>query len=149
MSKTFTQEELNKIVNDRLASEKKKFDDYKANINAEIGTMGFKNFEEVKTLASERDTYKTKHDELIQEKELKEKRNQVKDLGVDESFIDFVLDKAPEGDYATFLEANPKLKAENFTKGASNPPYTGGGAKRLEDAESDAEYMRLRREKSK
>lgn len=146
MSKTFTQEELNKVVNDRLAKEQKKYADLQEKTNAKLGSLGYENFDQVKTLASERDTYKQELDELKKQTELNEKRSTIQKLGVDKDFVDFVLEKAPEGNYADFVDKNPKFKAENFTKGGSNPNYNGQGIKKPEEAESDAEYLRLRRE---
>ena len=125
MSKTFTQEDVNKIVADRIAKEKTKFDKQLTTTTAKLGALGFENFEQVKTLKDERDSYKSQFDELKNTSEKNEKRSSILKLGVDEQFVDFILEKSNDVDFAGFIEANPKFKAENFNKGGSNPNYQG------------------------
>lgn len=149
MSKTFTQEEVNKIVSDRLAGVNNKHTKEMEKFKTELGTLGFENFDQVKTLASERDSYKEKYEGLATANEANAKKQTILDLGVDKDFVDYVYATAPEGEFEKFITDNPRFKSESFTKGGSNPPYSGAIPRKPETATSDAEYLELRRAEEK
>lgn len=148
--KTFTQEEVNTIIGDRLNKEKAKFEAEIAKVNSKVKNLGFENFDEVAKLKNERDEYAAKVGTLTATLTKNERINKLKSLGVDDEFIDFVLFKVEDEEkYEEFIKTNPRIIAESFKTQASNPRYTGGTSKKLDEAESPEDYIRLRRESKK
>ena len=114
MSKTYTQQEVDKIIKDRLSRREDQF-------NKMINELGFESVEQVKNLKNERDSLQGEFDTLKGEVELNNKRSTVKALGVDDTFVDFLINTVEDGNYEEYITANPKFKAENFSKGGSQP----------------------------
>lgn len=114
MSKTYTQQEVDKIIKDRLSRREDQF-------NKMINELGFESVEQVKNLKNERDSLQGEFDTLKGEVELNTKRSTVKALGVDDTFVDFLINTVEDGNYEEYITANPKFKAENFSKGGSQP----------------------------
>lgn len=114
MSKTYTQQEVDKIIKDRLSRREDQF-------NKMINELGFESVEQVKNLKNERDSLQGEFDTLKGEVELNTKRSAVKALGVDDTFVDFLINTVEDGNYEEYITANPKFKAENFSKGGSQP----------------------------
>lgn len=123
--KKYSQEQVDAIINERVGRRDKQF-------QARINELGFGSEDEIKNLKSdydnilgERDQYKNDYETLFQANELEGKKKTIKSLGVDEAFVDYVLNTAEDGNYEAFIEANPKLKAETFTQVNSNPHISG------------------------
>ena len=114
MSKTYTQQEVDKIIKDRLSRREDQF-------NKMINELGFESVEQVKNLKNERDSLQGEFDTLKGEVELNTKRSTVKALGVDDTFVDFLINTVEDGNYEEYITANPKFKAENFSKGGRQP----------------------------
>ena len=108
--KTFTQEELNKIVQERLDKEKKKMpskEDLKA----------FKDWKESQKTAEEKQAEKeAKYQEALNELNILKQTNAVLEAGVNKEDVDYVLFKVSkmEGEFeenlTKFLKDNPKYK---------------------------------------
>ena len=108
--KTFTQEELNKIVQERLDKEKKKMpskEDLKA----------FKDWKESQKTAEEKQAEKeAEYQKTLNELNTLKQTNAVLEAGVDKDDVDYVLFKVSkmEGDFdenlTKFLKDNPKYK---------------------------------------
>ena len=108
--KTFTQEELNKIVQERLDKEKKKMpskEDLKA----------FKDWKESQKTEAEKQAEKeAKYQETLNELNTLKQTNAVLEAGVNKDDVDYVLFKVSkmEGDFdenlTKFLKDNPKYK---------------------------------------
>lgn len=102
-------------------------------LNKMIQELGFKDLDEVKalkqthdTVLGERDQYKVKFDEIESQQLLAGKRAAAKEAGIDESFIDFAIQSAADGDFAKFIADNPKMVTEQFKKINSDGGYDGG-----------------------
>ena len=146
VGKTFTQEEVDKIISVRLERESIKHQRELEERDKKIKELGFESYDDIARLKKERDDFQTKSQEYEQKLSHNERVNKIKSLGVDEKFIDFVLFKVKDDDeLEDFIKENPNYTAENFKKSNSNPDYSGGKLKSLKDAESDEEYLRLRR----
>ena len=108
--KTFTQEELNKIVQERLDKEKKKMpskEDLKA----------FKDWKESQKTAEEKQAEKeAEYQKTLNELNTLKQTNAVLEAGVDKDDVDYVLFKVSkmEGEFdenlTKFLKDNPKYK---------------------------------------
>ncbi len=108
--KTFTQEELNKIVQERLDKEKKKMpskEDLKA----------FKDWKESQKTAEEKQAEKeAEYQKTLNELNTLKQTNAVLEAGVNKDDVDYVLFKVSkmEGDFdenlTKFLKDNPKYK---------------------------------------
>ena len=108
--KTFTQEELNKIVQERLDKEKKKMpskEDLKA----------FKDWKESQKTAEEKQAEKeAKYQEALNELNNLKQTNAVLEAGVNKEDVDYVIFKVSkmEGEFeenlTKFLKDNPKYK---------------------------------------
>ena len=108
--KTFTQEELNKIVQERLDKEKKKMpskEDLKA----------FKDWKESQKTAEQKQAEKdAEYQRTLNELNTLKQRNAVLEAGVNKDDVDYVLFKVSkmEGDFdenlTKFLKDNPKYK---------------------------------------
>lgn len=145
--KTFTQDEVNSIVSDRLGKEKTKYEAEIEKITSKVKNLGFENLEDVARLKTERDEYADKVGKLSAEISKGQRVSKLKALGVDDTFIEFVLFKVEDEEkYEEFIKENPRITTENFKTHSSNPSYTGGADKKLSEAGSDEEYLRLRRE---
>lgn len=126
--KTFTQQELDNIVKERLERERKSF--YKR-----IGVEDDTKIDEVLTRAKEYDTLKSERDALKSEKVAKEYQSVLTKLNIDDSFIDYALTKIEKGatieefeaNAKAFAEANPKLNKENFQRINSGLDLNGDG----------------------
>ena len=126
--KTFTQEELNKIVQERLDKEKKKMpskEDLKA----------FKDWKESQKTAEEKQAEKeAEYQKTLNELNTLKQTNAVLEAGVNKDDADYVLFKVSkiEGDFeenlTKFLKDNPKyLKQETQTE----PKATGTSVKSI------------------
>ena len=126
--KTFTQEELNKIVQERLDKEKKKMpskEDLKA----------FKDWKESQKTAEEKQAEKeAEYQRTLNELNTLKQTNAVLEAGVNKDDADYVLFKVSkmEGDFeenlTKFLKDNPKyLKQETQTE----PKATGTSVKSI------------------
>ena len=109
----------------------------------------YANYEELKAKAEKLDSYEgldeklTKFETLVADN----KRLKLKSMGFDETFVDYALTKIDgEKDFdtaaKTFLEENPKLKAENFQK-IDSQLGIGGTPKKIEEMETE-EYVKWR-----
>ena len=127
--KTFTQEELNKIVQERLDKEKKKMpskEDLKA----------FKDWQESQKTAEEKQAEKdAEYQKTLNELNTLKQTNAVLEAGVNKDDADYVLFKVSkmEGEFeenlAKFLKDNPKyLKQELET---TEPKATGAPVKSI------------------
>ena len=131
--KTFTQEELNKIVQERLDKEKKKMpskEDLKA----------FKDWKESQKTAEQKQAEKeAEYQRTLNELNILKQTNAVLEAGVNKDDADYVLFKVSkmEGDFeenlTKFLKDNPKyLKQETQTE----PKATGTSVKSISSSES-------------
>lgn len=146
-SKKFAQEEVDRIITDRLERERSKHQKELEARDSKIKELGFESYEDVARLKGERDEYQKKVSEYEEKLTRTERVNKAKELGVDEKFIDYVLFKVQEDDkLEEFVKDNPNILSESFNKRSSNFDYKGGIAKKLEDAGSDEEYLKIRRE---
>lgn len=125
MSKTYTQEQVDAIINERMGRREAQFERM-------IKDMGFESVDQVReiktnydTVVGERDQFKNDYDKLVGEANLNNKRQEITKLGVDEIFVDYVINAVGDGDINEFIEANPKFKAENFNAVNSNKPIGG------------------------
>ena len=137
--KKFTQSEVDAIFSERLGRESKKLE---AELNVKFG-------DEIVKLRSANETLTKELEENKIRQERAERTIKLKDLGVDADLIDYVLFKTNDDNLEEFIANNPKVLAENFTNKGSNPEYTGTTPRRLEDAKTDAEYIKLRQEQAK
>lgn len=148
--KTFTQDEVNNIISDRLGKEKSKYEAEIEKLNGKVKNLGFESFDDVARLKGERDEYANKVGKLEAEITKTQRVSKLKTLGVDDEFIDFVLFKVEnEEEYEEFVKNNPRITSENFQAQSSNASYNGGTLKKLSDAKDAEEYMRIRRESEK
>lgn len=108
----------------------------------------YADYEELKAKAEKLESYadyddvKSKFDGLVAEN----KKLVLKNMGYDESFIDYSISKIEGDDFneeaTKFLESNPKFKSENFQTIDSS--FRGGGnAKKPEDMSTE-EYLAYR-----
>ena len=150
-AKTFTQEQLDAIVEDRLKRERKTF--YKR-----IGVEDDTKIDEVLNRAKEYDTLKTEHettkaerDALKAEKVAKEYQSVLSKLNIDDSFIDYALTKIEKGatieefeaNAKAFAEANPKFNKENFQRINSSVDLNGDGPVKIPtDAKEYVEWRK-------
>lgn len=128
--KTLTQEQVDVIVRDRLAKQKEQI--YK-NIGFENTDALKKKLGEYEAVLNEHELTKKELEAFKTEKAKKELTQKVTDMGVDPDFVDFVLGKVEnnesfEENVKTFLEANPKIKADTYIRQSSNPSLNGGKA---------------------
>lgn len=133
--KLFTQKDVDNILSQRIERER-------AKIKAELEDAYKAEIEEAKSKAQE---LEIKTQELEGKIALDNRKNEAKKLGVDDDFIDYVLHSVGDGDLVEFVNNNPKVKAETFTKLQSNENYNGNSVKGLSDAKTDAEYIEIRR----
>lgn len=132
--KTFTQEELNKIVQERLDKEKKKMpskEDLKA----------FKDWKESQKTAEEKQAEKeAEYQKTLNELNTLKQTNAVLKAGVNKDDADYVLFKVSkmEGDFeenlAKFLKDNPKYLKQELEK--EEPKATGAPVRTMSSNES-------------
>lgn len=137
--KKFTQAEIDAIISERLARESKKLE---AELNIKLG-------DEITKLRGNNEKLLKELEENKIRQERAERTIKLKDLGVDADLIDYVLFKTNDDNLEEFIKNNPKVLAENFTNKGSNAEYAGTTPRRLEDAKTDAEYIKLRQEQAK
>lgn len=111
--KTFTQEELNKIVQERLEKEKKK-------IPSKEELKAFKDWKESQKTEDEKQAEKeTEYQKTLTRNAELENENKAFKAGVNKDDVDYVVFKVSkmDGDFeenlASFLEDNPKYLASN------------------------------------
>ena len=127
--KTFTQEELNKIVQERLDKEKKK-------MPSKEELKAFKDWQESQKTAEEKQAEKeAEYQKTLNELNTLKQTNAVLEAGVNKDDVDYVLFKVSkmEGEFdenlAKFLKDNPKyLKQELET---TEPKATGAPVKSI------------------
>lgn len=102
----------------------------------------YADYDELKQKVSEFGDYealKKQNEELV----LNTRKSALKNLGIDESFIDYALGKIDPADFDNnakkFVEENPKFTAEVFKRIDSSLDLGGQGSKKPEDM-SPAEY---------
>ena len=102
----------------------------------------YADYDELKQKVTEFGDYenlKKQNEELV----LNTRKNTLKTLGIDESFIDYALGKIDPADFDNnakkFVEENPKFSAETFKKIDSSLDLNGQGTKKPEDMTA-AEY---------
>lgn len=127
--KTFTQEELNKIVQERLDKEKKKMpskEDLKA----------FKDWKESQKTAEQKQAEKdAEYQKTLNELNTLKQTNAVLEAGVNKDDADYVLFKVSkmEGEFeenlAKFLKENPKYLEKELTQ--TEPKATGAPVKSI------------------
>lgn len=103
---------------------------------------GYADYDELKKKVTEFGNYeeiKKQNEELL----LNTRKNTLKSIGIDESFIDYALGKIDPADFENnakkFIEENPKLSSETFKKIDLSLGLGGQGQKKPEDM-SAAEY---------
>lgn len=122
MSKTYTKEEFDKALSKGIASATGRREEQ---FNKMIKDLGFDSVEEVKLIRGERDQFKVDFENLQNETTIKSKKSEIKALGVDDTFVDYILGAVEDGNYSDFVEKNPKFKAETFGKVSSSPQIGG------------------------
>ena len=130
MSKTYTQKEFEAALSKGIASATGRREEQ---FNKRIQELGFNSVDEITALVGERDQIKSEFEKLQNETTIKTKKSEIKALGVDDTFVDYVFNAVEDGNYGAFLEANPKMMAENFNKQSSNP-HIGGEVTDKENA---------------
>lgn len=107
----------------------------------------FADYDELKTkleAMKDYDELKTRNQELT----LSGYKSKLKELGLDESFVDYAMTKIDLSKFdesaAKFVADNPKLKAETFKNISSNLDLNGGAKKNPNDM-TDQEYIEYRR----
>lgn len=125
MSKTYTQEEFDKALSKGIAAATGRREEQ---LGRKIKELGFDSVEQVKefktnyeNIIGERDRYKTDFENLQNEATISAKKTEIKGLGVDDTFVDYIYNTVEDGNYEEYITANPKFKAENFSKGGSQP----------------------------
>lgn len=130
--KTLTQEQVNAIIDARFAKVSAKHEEELAEIQKQL--------KEAKASA----------EAANKEKELILRKNKIRALGVDEEFIDYVLQSVESDDeLEAFIEGKPKLLTATYQTVQSNPPYTGGSVQKAADlieTEDSIAYVKARRE---
>ena len=140
-TKTFTQEELDNIVVTRLAKERQK-------IMKKLGIDDEGQIDEYVKRFQEYDTIKNENEALKNEKEKFVVMDELRNMGVDPDFLDYVYTKVERGEKfkenaQEFLKTNPKLLAENYQKVNSGLDLDGNQMPDLESM-STAEYLAWR-----
>ena len=143
MSKTYTQEEFDKALSKGIAAATGRREEQ---FQRRLKDLGFDSVEQVKELRTNYDNVVGERDTLVKNNEISEKRSNLQTLGVDERFTDFVLKDANDKDINEYLKENPQYLKENFARQGSDGGYNGGSKGTLETAQSDEEYLKLRRE---
>jgi hypothetical protein len=148
-TKTFTQEELNKIVSERLGKERDKYTRERSEFIKKLGVEKEEDIELVLTKARKADEYETELETLKNEKILNERKQLVSKAGVDDEFIEYVLSKVPndekfEENLKKFVEANPKYTKEVFERLNSAFDVNGKGTKKPDEMTTQ-EYLEWRK----
>lgn len=136
--KTFTQDDVNRVVSERLAKEREKYTRERAELIKKLGVEKEEDIESVLEKARKADEYATELETLKSEKILNERKQMASKLGVDDDFIDYVLTKVPADDQfeenlKKFIEANPKYTKEVFNKINSALDLSGKGQKKPDE----------------
>lgn len=147
--KTFTQDDVNRVVTERLAKERDKYTRERAELIKKLGVENEEQIDSVLEKARKADEYATELETLKSEKALNERKQQVSKAGVDDDFIDYVLTKIPADDkfeenLKAFVEANPKYTKEVFAKLNAGLDLSGQGQKKPEDM-TTAEFIEWRK----
>ena len=139
---------INKEINGVAAREKK------AAQESIIKQYGFENEEALKAelsrvakLESEYNALNDEHTNLKNEGIKQGRIAKLEKLGVDKDFLEFALNKIPEGEdfeasAKAFVESNPKILAETFTKVNSSVNLNGSGP--IKVPTDAAEYLKFR-----
>lgn len=108
---------------------------------------GYADYDELKQKVTEFGDYenlKKQNEELV----LNTRKQKLKEVGVDESFIDYALNKIDPADFENnakkFIEENPKFSAETFKKIDSSLGLDGKSQKKIEDMNA-AEFVEYRK----
>lgn len=132
--KTFTQEELNKIVQERLDKEKKK-------MPSKEELKAFKDWQESQKTAEQKQAEKdAEYKKTLNELNTLKQTNAVLEAGVNKDDADYVLFKVSkmEGEFeenlAKFLKDNPKYLKQELEK--AEPKATGAPVKTISSNES-------------
>jgi hypothetical protein len=150
MEKKYTQKEFESALSKGIASATgRREEQFKKRLN----DLGFESEEQLIDLKNnfdiitgERDQFKSKIEAIETEKQLNAKRQQFKEVGIDERFVDFVMNEVQDGDLDEYITNNPQYLTETFTNTNSDGGYNGVGKRTIENAQSDEEYLKLRRE---
>lgn len=145
-NKTFLQEDVDRIVTERLERQKAKHAQELEEVENKIKKLGFNDLDEIAKIKSEKQELEEKLVDYEQKIAKAAREKKVKDLGVDERFVDFILFQVKnDEDLENFIKENPRFISENFNKRSSNFDYRGGPTRKLADAASDEDYLRIRR----
>ena len=132
--KTFTQEELNKIVQERLEKEKKK-------MPSKEELIAFKEWQESQKTAEQKQAEKeTEYQKTLNELNTLKQTNTVLELGVNKDDVDYVVFKVSrmEGEFEEnldkFLKDNPKYLKQELE--ITEPKATGAPVRTISSNES-------------
>lgn len=145
VEKTFTQAELDEIIKTRLTKAERKY----AESLKKLGIEDESKIDDIVKVLDEHKTLKAEYETLKQKEVIREHEGILKNLNVDDDFIDYVLTKVPVGDKfeeraAEFIKNNPKIVKDTFRKVDSGLDLNGGAHKKPEDM-TDLEYIEYRR----
>ena len=142
VGKTFTQEELDNIVVNRLAKERNKY-------LKKFGVEDETKIDEIISKSAKAEILEKELNVLKNERETLEYKNILNKMNVDENFVDYILTKVEKGEKfaesaKTFVEANPKLLKENFVPVKTNLQLDGSGNEVDPSKMTPAEYKAWR-----
>ena len=144
--KTFTQEQLDEHVTNRLARERAKWHKLLGTEDeAKVADLLAKAAAH-ETLTKEVEGYKSKEANAAFRKELSETHK------VDDAFLEYAManiakGKTPEETLAnitTFVKANPKMLKESYSKINSNLPLNGNGGEQMPDPKDTEAWLKWR-----
>lgn len=115
-TKTFTQDELNEHITNRLGKEK-------VRILKRLGIEDEQQIDEIIKKSNEFDTLKAENEQFKAEKENAKYEKALTSVDADPTFVEFLMGKIDKGENIeqftenakAYLEANPKFKTENFS----------------------------------
>lgn len=132
--KTFVQQDVDAIVESRLAKERTKYVNEKAELLKKLGVEDETKIDDVVVKIQEHSVYKTEAETLKAELVKNTRLNELRKLNVDDDFLDYALTKVTGETNEEFLEnavkfveTNPKIRKDNFITVNSGLSLDGQG----------------------
>ena len=150
-TKTFTQDELDNIVKSRLSKEQEK---HQKKMREVLEKLGVEDEQQIEQIVERVKTAANLEEEVVAlktEKEKNQKVEKLRNLDVDEDFLEFVLGKVDGENFEAmaeqFVKDNPKFTKEHFSSIDSGLNLKGGSRPDFEQMTTE-EYLKWREKNS-